>query len=241
MIYMKAKTPSQPSSPRTATGHFAHRDLPPEMPLLGAELKMRSMAWKENGRNAAQFHDYPEVVQLRDHSIRLRDHPNLMQGWESVCWLVIGITLPENRKVGSFLGKNNSCFLIETKFIFKISEKFRRENWCHEIPRLRLFIIFKNSSFLIIKNSGIKNFKNSKSGHFTIFKNKDDYFPITLDRRVILVFLADVLCISKKPQHQLPPLHPTKAFECRGGNRMPLNASGAEIGCRGGNRYVDWW
>ena len=27
---------------------------------------------------------------------------NRMQGWESVRWLVIGITLPENRKVGSF-------------------------------------------------------------------------------------------------------------------------------------------
>ena len=39
-------------------------------------------------------------------SIRLRDHPNLMQGWESVCWLVIGITLPENwPKMGQKWGK----------------------------------------------------------------------------------------------------------------------------------------
>ena len=40
-------------------------------------------------------------IRLRDHSVRLRDHPNLMQGWESVCRLVIGIPLLENRKVVS--------------------------------------------------------------------------------------------------------------------------------------------
>ena len=35
---------------------------------------------------------------------------------------------PTNRKVGSFLGNSVSCFLIETKFIFKLLRKFRRQN-----------------------------------------------------------------------------------------------------------------
>ena len=90
---------------------------------------------------------------------------NRMQGWESVRWLVIGITLSGNRKVGSFLSKIDSCFLIEAKFISKLFKKFRRQNESQEIPRLRLFMIFKNSSFLIFKNSGILNFKNSQSGN----------------------------------------------------------------------------
>ena len=63
-----------------------------------------------------------------------------MQGWESVCWLVIGTTLPENREIGPFLRKFDSCFLIEMKFISKLFKKFRRQNGSQEIPRLRLFI-----------------------------------------------------------------------------------------------------
>ena len=62
---------------------------------------------------------------------------NQMQGWESVRWLVIVITLPKNRKVGSFYHKIGSCFLIETKFISKIFKKFHRQNKSQEIPRLR--------------------------------------------------------------------------------------------------------
>ena len=100
-----------------------------------------------------------------------------MQGWESVRWLVIGITFLENKNVGSIYHISVSCFLIETKFIPKLLEKFRRQNECQEIPRLRLSIIFKNSSFLIIKKSGILNFKNSKSGHFVNLKNSS--FPIS--------------------------------------------------------------
>ena len=87
---------------------------------------------------------------------------NRMQGWESVRWLVIGITSPKNRKVGSFLGEKQFMFLIETKFIFKLLEKFRRQNECQEIPRLRLSMIFKNSSFRIIRrirNSEFLKFK----------------------------------------------------------------------------------
>ena len=33
------------------------------------------------------------------HSDRLRNHPGLVQGWESVCWGVLGIPLLENKKV----------------------------------------------------------------------------------------------------------------------------------------------
>ena len=74
-----------------------------------------------------------------------------MQGWESVRWLVIGIPLPENRKVGSFLRKNISCFLIETKFISKLFKKFRRQNESQEVPRLRLFMIW--SYYHILKSN----------------------------------------------------------------------------------------
>ena len=69
-----------------------------------------------------------------------------------VRWLVIGITSPKNRKVGSFSTKMDSCFLIETKFISKLLYIWLVENWCQDIPRLRRFIILENSSFLIIKN-----------------------------------------------------------------------------------------
>ena len=86
---------------------------------------------------------------------------------------MIGITSPKNRKVGSFWGKSVSFFLIEAKFISKLLEKIRQQNGCQEIPRLRLLIMFKNSSFLIIKKTGVLNFKNSKSGHlrFPEFRN----------------------------------------------------------------------
>ena len=36
---------------------------------------------------------------LRDHPLRLRDRPGLVQGWESVCWGVLGIPLLENQKI----------------------------------------------------------------------------------------------------------------------------------------------
>ena len=36
---------------------------------------------------------------IRDHSDRLLDHPGRVQGWESVCWGVLGIPLLENKKV----------------------------------------------------------------------------------------------------------------------------------------------
>ena len=32
----------------------------------------------------------PKPSILRDHPLRLRDHPGLVQGWESVCWGVLG-------------------------------------------------------------------------------------------------------------------------------------------------------
>ena len=35
-------------------------------------------------------------------------------------------------------------------------------NESQEIPRIRLFMIFKNSPFLIIENPGIQNFKIQK-------------------------------------------------------------------------------
>ena len=71
------------------------------------------------------------------------------------------ITLPENRKVGSFLLKIDSCFLEEMKFISKLLPKFRRQIWCQEIPRLRLFIISSYYHKIIIKKSDLQNFKSS--------------------------------------------------------------------------------
>ena len=46
---------------------------------------------------------------LRDHPDRLRDHPGRVQGWESVCWGVLGIPLFEN-KLHFF--KFHVCFLF---------------------------------------------------------------------------------------------------------------------------------
>ena len=65
-------------------------------------------------------------------------------------------------------------FLTETQFISKLLEKIRRRNQCQEMPRLRLFMIFKNSSFLIIKISDLQSFKDSKIQRFKdskIFKD----------------------------------------------------------------------
>ena len=70
---------------------------------------------------------------------------------------MIGIHLPENTEIGSFLHKIDSCFLIETKFISKLFKKFRRENESQEIPRLRLFII--SSYYHILKGKKNKNKK----------------------------------------------------------------------------------
>ena len=72
---------------------------------------------------------------------------------------MIGIHLPENTEIGSFLHKIDSCFLIETKFIFKLLRKFRRQNWCQEIPRLRLFMFswkIRKISSKFIKNKSKK-------------------------------------------------------------------------------------
>ena len=74
---------------------------------------------------------------------------------------MIGIHLPENIEIDSFLHKIDSCFLIETKFISKLFKKFRRENESQEIPRLRLFIISSYYHILIIKNPDLQNFKSS--------------------------------------------------------------------------------
>ena len=57
--------------------------------------------------------------------------------------------------------KSIACFLIDMKFISKPFKKFRRQSECQEIPRLRLFMIFKNSTFPIINNSDLQNFKSS--------------------------------------------------------------------------------
>ena len=70
---------------------------------------------------------------------------------------MIGVHLPENTEIGSFLHKFDSCFLIETKFISKLFKKFRRQNESQEIPRLSLFIfpwkIHRISSKIIKHNS----------------------------------------------------------------------------------------
>ena len=55
----------------------------------------------------------------------------------------------------------DSCFLKEMKFISKLLPKFRRQIWCQEIPRLRLFIISSYYHKIIIKISDLQNFKSS--------------------------------------------------------------------------------
>ena len=89
---------------------------------------------------------------------------------ESECWLVIGITLPENRKVGSFLLNIDLCFLIETKFISKMFKKFRRQNESQEIPRLRLFIFSWKISRISLKIIKIIQ-KNENSRLLIMYSN----------------------------------------------------------------------
>ena len=101
-------------------------------------------------------------------------------------WLVIGITSPENWKVGSFWGNSVSCFLIETKFIFKIFKKFRRENESQEIPHLRFFII--SSYYHIIKS---KNQKEQTQEEKTKFIQ-----TIKINLEVIYTGLPKILRVS---------------------------------------------
>ena len=57
--------------------------------------------------------------------------------------------------------------MTETKFISKLFKNFHRRNECQEIPRLRLFMILKNSSCLISK---IRDLQISESLNFEISK-----------------------------------------------------------------------
>ena len=125
---------------------------------------------------------------------------------------MIEIHLPENTEVGSLLDKIDSCFLIETKFISKLFKKFRRQNESQEIPRLRLFMIFKNSSFLIIKNQ-ISKFQKFKTGRlrFPKFQNSWDSdffekcFPIfSRDVPWFFLDLIQVILSNKMKKYGLP-------------------------------------
>ena len=149
-----------------------------------------------------------------------------MQGWEAVCWLVIGITSPKNRKVGSFLGNSVSCFLIEMKFISKLFKKFRRENESQEILHLRLFIISSYYHIIIIKNPGIQNFQNLKNGRlrfpkFRFFWVSDFHthiFPCV--PRMSLIFLIRLTFWSNKmkkyglPEPKKSTIHELLSFRC---------------------------
>ena len=58
----------------------------------------------DNQRSTAKAHGArlePQPPEHRDHQDRLRDHLGRMQGWESVCWGVLGIPLFENESVTS--------------------------------------------------------------------------------------------------------------------------------------------
>ena len=143
---------------------------------------------------------------------------------------MIGITSPKNRKIGPFLRKIDSCFLIEMKFISKLFKKFRRQNESQENPRLRLFIIFKNSSFLIIKNPGILNFKNSKIGRLRAKVSKISkilsfrclrkmFFHFFQGCSLIFLDLIQVILSNKMKKYGLPEpktliIHEMLSFRC---------------------------
>ena len=104
-------------------------------------------------------------------------------------------------------------FLIETKFIFKIFKKFRRRNESQEIPRLRLFIILKDSSFLIVKKSDFKISKVQKNGRlrFPKFWNSwvsdffETNFPIcSRDVPWFFLDLIQVFLSNKMQKYGLP-------------------------------------
>ena len=68
---------------------------------------------------------------IRDHPLRLWDHPGRVQGWESVCWGVLGIPLLENKK--RFLG----CWsLFFVQFFFMFSKDI-----CYIVPNSH-FMLF---------------------------------------------------------------------------------------------------
>ena len=126
----------------------------------------------------------PCWFQVRGHSIRLWAHPNRMQGWGSVCWLVIGITLPENKEIGKFSFQVFDRNEIHIRaFVDFINGKFISGH-----SSSSTFHDFKILSFLIIKNAGILNFGNPENGqlmfprfrNFRVLdfhKNVSPYFP----------------------------------------------------------------
>ena len=98
---------------------------------------------------------------------------NRMQGWESVCWLVIGIPLRENRKVGSIYHIFVSCFWSKWNSYPSC--------WRNSAGKMkpRKFLVFDFSSFPRIHHfylSKIQEFNISeiqKNGHlrFPKFRN----------------------------------------------------------------------
>ena len=94
-------------------------------------------------------------LRLRGHSIRPRAHPNRMQGWESVCWLVIGIPLVENRKIGSVWHIHSSCFWSISNSYPSFRRFFTEDNG---FPTL-LFDFSCFSEYYYLINSKIKSSK----------------------------------------------------------------------------------
>ena len=113
--------------------------------------------------------------------------------------MLIGITSPKNRKVGPFLRKMDSCFLIETKFISKLFKKFRRQNESQEIPHLRLFII--SSYYRILKSKNQQKKRNTKVHKNT--KNEKQKFIIRVPGYIAILF-GWILELSKFRQNLDP-------------------------------------
>ena len=88
------------------------------------------------------------LSRLRDYHDRLRDHLGWVQGWESVCWGVLGIPLFVNWKVSCLKIVGFQSFKSSQFHNFKVSKfhsfKFSK---CHKI-------IFKKSSSRIARCVG---------------------------------------------------------------------------------------
>ena len=87
-----------------------------------------------------------------------------MQVWEAVRWLVIEITLPENRKSGAFYHKLDSCFWSK----WNSYPSFWRNSAGKINPKR--FLVFDFSSFhhiIIFWNQKIKKTKKQKTRRFT--------------------------------------------------------------------------
>ena len=119
----------------------------------------------KDGKNPGAESSIPESTPKAQIRFGCR---NRMQGWESVRWLVIGITLPENTKWFVFTKKR---FMLFDRHEIHI-QTFQ------EIPSVKLMSgNFSSSTFHLFQEFIISNYQNFKISKFQKSKNGHLMFP----------------------------------------------------------------